>query len=186
MVHHDLRFVNAVVGLTAADGLGTAGIDAKFESADGFHDAGFVEAVPVFLDEHLNATTGVGRDVGADTEVLVKFGGISGVVPKSEVVARRQDEAGGGAAKRRAVLFKNKDGINVVIVVLPGGDVSDGRFGPPDFGGDLNNVGRANGCVLGEKRASIMDKGLSTTNVEDRDNRVGIVGDSGATSYTRG
>jgi hypothetical protein len=123
MLHDDLAFMGPVVWLLATNGRGATRVDSEFKVKDRVLDAGFVEAVPMTLNDS--------DDRSFDNRVM-----IPAVVNVSFGVTH--GERLGWMAECLAVLLKFEDVVVDIITVIKR-NITVKRFGTPNLGGDVDS-----------------------------------------------
>ena len=134
LLHDDFALMGPVVGLRAADRLAFAGVKTELVAKDALDDTGFVESIPMALDDHGELAFCFELHVGANTKVFVELIGVSACVPHAHVIARGEvAEDGGGLREGCPMTCEEQDAvIEVKVDVI--GLVSVFGLGAPELG----------------------------------------------------
>ena len=87
MLLHDASFVDAATWWAAGNGVGVAGVDAKFAVQDGSADAGGNEGVPAFLDDGSEVVAELRFEEFGKADHFIKFGLVQASIPGDAIGA---------------------------------------------------------------------------------------------------
>ena len=111
-----------------------ASVKTELIAKDALDDTGFVESIPMALDDHGELAFCFELHVGANTKVFVELIGVSACVPHAHVIARGEvAEDGGGLREGCPMTCEEQDAvIEVKVDVI--GLVSVFGLGAPELG----------------------------------------------------
>lgn len=104
--------MRSVVGLGAADWLAFPGVQSELIPKDAFDNAGFIEGIPVSLDEHGDFALSLKIDIIANAEVFLKFKFVGVIIPQAHVISRGEvSEDGLGVRQGCSMAGEKQDAI---------------------------------------------------------------------------